>query len=144
MEEKRKCNALDRLLDVAEVITDIASTDQETRDGVRFGLNIAKGAAYATGRFPKEQKPLVNNDELCNMARKYNLIRVVLFPCVVKGVVTPCFKMYGGNIDGFCQAIGIIRIPLSIVDFTHKQVEALEQNCGIVLYEHNRSVLEIK
>lgn len=89
MDEKRKCNALERLLGFAEVITDIASTDQETRDGGRFGLNIGKRAAYATGRFPKEQKPLVNNDELCNMARKYNLIRVVLFPCVVKGAVTP-------------------------------------------------------
>lgn len=52
MDEKRKCNALDRLIGFAEVITDIASTDQETRDG--------------------------------------------------------------GNVDGFCQAIGIIRIPLSI------------------------------
>ncbi len=52
MEKKRKCNVLDRLLGFAAVITDIASTDQETRDA--------------------------------------------------------------GNIDGFCQAIGIIRIPLSI------------------------------
>lgn len=39
-------------------------------------------------------------------AQKHGLERVVLFPCPVNGIIIPCFKMEGGDIAAFCQAIG--------------------------------------
>lgn len=107
------------------------------------GLNalIDSEAANAKRRLVQQQDftvmglPLNAINAIKIAAQKHGLERVVLFPCPVNGTIIPCFKMEGGDIAAFCQAIGQPLLERSAVNASDTEQESLAQEYGIILYQ---------
>lgn len=68
-------------------------------------------------------------------AQKHGLDRVVLFPCPVNGIIIRCFKMEGGDIAAFCQAIGQPLLKKSDINASETEQERLIHEYGVILYQ---------
>lgn len=107
------------------------------------GLNalIDCEAANAKRQFVQQQNFMVMGLSLNAVnaikvaAQKYGIDRVVLFPCPVNGTIIPCFKMEGGDIAAFCQAIGQPLLEKSAVNASDTEQESLAQEYGVILYQ---------
>ena len=68
-------------------------------------------------------------------ARFYNLDRVVVFPCCIRGKIQLCYRMHGGYIPAFCQQVGIYLLTDTGIQLNPDYISKMEQQYGVVLYE---------
>lgn len=107
------------------------------------GLNalIDSEAANAKRRLVQQQDftvmglPLNAVNAIKIAAQKHGLDRVVLFPCPVNGIIIRCFKMEGGDIAAFCQAIGQPLLKKSDINASETEQERLIHEYGVILYQ---------
>lgn len=72
-------------------------------------------------------------------AQRFDLDRIVLFPCIVHGESRLFIRMYGGKIPTFCQYLGIPLFSDSDVQANPIYISQMEQQYGVALYERNKN-----
>ena len=70
-------------------------------------------------------------------ARLYNLDRVVVFPCTVKGRDEMLIRMYGGDTSAFCVHLNIPLLPVNRMCVNPILIDLMEHQHGVVLYDRN-------
>ena len=68
-------------------------------------------------------------------ARLYGLNRVILFPCPVNSMLTPCLKMEGGDIAGFRKMLGVPPLQCESITTSESNLSALIEQYGVILYQ---------
>ena len=68
-------------------------------------------------------------------AKLYGLDRVIIFPCPINSVLTPCFKMEGGDIAGFQKALGVLPLQSESITTSESNLLALLEQYGVILYQ---------
>ena len=68
-------------------------------------------------------------------AKLYGLDRVIIFPCPINSVLTPCFKMEGGDIAGFRKMLGVPPLQSESITTSESNLLALLEQYGAILYQ---------
>lgn len=67
-------------------------------------------------------------------AKLYGLDRVIIFPCPINSVLTPCLNMEGGDIPGFQKMLGVSPLKRESITTSESNLPALIEQYGIILY----------
>lgn len=68
-------------------------------------------------------------------AKLYGLDRVIIFPCSVNSVLTPCLNMEGGDITGFQKMLGVSPLKRESITTSESNLPALIEQYGVILYQ---------
>lgn len=68
-------------------------------------------------------------------AKLYGLDRVIIFPCPINSVLTPCFKMEGGDIAGFQKVLGVSPLKRESITTSESNLPTLIEQYGVILYQ---------
>lgn len=68
-------------------------------------------------------------------AKLYGLDRVIIFPCPINSVLTPCLNMEGGDITGFQKMLGVSPLKRESITTSESNLPALIEQYGIILYQ---------
>lgn len=68
-------------------------------------------------------------------AKLYGLDRVIIFPCPINSVLTPCLNMEGGDITGFQKMLGVSPLKRESITTSESNLPALMEQYGIILYQ---------
>lgn len=68
-------------------------------------------------------------------AKLYGLDRVIIFPCSVNSVLTPCLNMEGGDITGFQKMLGVSPLKRESITISESNLPALIEQYGVILYQ---------
>ena len=68
-------------------------------------------------------------------AKLYGLDRVIIFPCSVNSVLTPCLNMEGGDIVGFQKMLGVSPLQRESITTSESNLPALIEQYGVILYQ---------
>lgn len=67
-------------------------------------------------------------------AKLYGLDRVIIFPCPINSVLTPCLNMEGGDITSFQKMLGVSPLKRESITTSESNLPALIEQYGIILY----------
>ena len=129
MHEKQK---IDFVAHLSKDLVDAFGTDQKTKDYQKLGIDAV--AEILKQYVDRRQAPIVR---IQTLAYRYNLERVMLFPCTVNGCDMWLLRMYGGAVSMFCAELGIPLIKGDSLSVNPIYLEMMEQQHGIVLYDRN-------
>lgn len=68
-------------------------------------------------------------------ATVYDLDRVIIFPCPINSVLTPCLKMEGGDITGFQKMFGVPPLKRESITTSESNLPTLIEQYGVILYQ---------
>lgn len=68
-------------------------------------------------------------------AKLYGLDRVIIFPCPINSVLTPCLKMEGGDIAGFRKMLGVPPLRSEDITTSESNLPTLIEQYGVILYQ---------
>ena len=68
-------------------------------------------------------------------AKLYGLDRVIIFPCPINSVLTPCLNMEGGDIAGFRKVLGISPLKRESITTSESNLPTLIEQYGVILYQ---------
>ena len=68
-------------------------------------------------------------------AKLYGLDRVIIFPCPINSVLTPCLNMEGGDITGFQKMLGVSPLKRESITTSESNLPAIIEQYGIILYQ---------
>lgn len=68
-------------------------------------------------------------------AKLYGLDRVIIFPCPINSVLTPCLNMEGGDITGFQKMLGVSPLKCESITTSESNLPALIEQYGVILYQ---------
>lgn len=68
-------------------------------------------------------------------AKLYGLDRVIIFPCPINSVLTPCLNMEGGDIAGFRKMLGMSPLKRESITTSESNLPALIEQYGVILYQ---------
>ena len=68
-------------------------------------------------------------------AKLYGLDRVIIFPCSVNSVLTPCLNMEGGDITGFQKMLGVSPLKRESITTSESNLPTLIEQYGVILYQ---------
>lgn len=68
-------------------------------------------------------------------AKLYGLDRVIIFPCPINFVLTPCLNMEGGDITGFQKMLGVSPLQRESITTSESNLPALIEQYGVILYQ---------
>lgn len=129
MHEKER---IDYLAHISKAIVEFSPLERSDKDQVKNNIDFA---AELLKLAVKSCTPdIVRIQEA---AQRFNLDRVVVFPCIVQGESRPFIRMYGGAIPAFCQHLGISLISDSDVQANPIYISQMEQQYGVILYDRN-------
>lgn len=66
-------------------------------------------------------------------AKLYGLDRVIIFPCPINSVLTPCLNMEGGDITGFQKMLGVSPLKRESITTSESNLPALIEQYGLSL-----------
>lgn len=68
-------------------------------------------------------------------AKLYGLDRVIIFPCPINSVLTPCLNMEGGDIAGFQKMLGVSPLKRESITTSESNLPTLIEQYGVILYQ---------
>ena len=68
-------------------------------------------------------------------AKLYGLDRVIIFPCPINSVLTPCLNMEGGDITGFQKMLGVPPLKRESITTSESNLPTLIEQYGVILYQ---------
>lgn len=68
-------------------------------------------------------------------AMVYGLDRVIIFPCPINSVLTPCLNMEGGDIAGFQKMLGVSPLKRESITTSESNLPTLIEQYGVILYQ---------
>ena len=68
-------------------------------------------------------------------AKLYGLERVIIFPCPINSVLTPCLNMEGGDIAGFQKMLGVSPLKRESITTSESNLPTLIEQYGVILYQ---------
>ena len=68
-------------------------------------------------------------------AKLYGLDRVIIFPCPINSVLTPCLNMEGGDITGFQKMLGVSPLKRESITTSESNLPTLIEQYGVILYQ---------
>ena len=68
-------------------------------------------------------------------AMVYGLDRVIIFPCPINSVLTPCLNMEGGDIAGFRKMLGVSPLKRESITTSESSLPTLIEQYGVILYQ---------
>ena len=68
-------------------------------------------------------------------AKLYGLDRVIIFPCPINSVLTPCLNMEGGDIASFQKMLGVSPLKRESITTSESNLPTLIEQYGDILYQ---------
>lgn len=128
-----KNEPIDRLAHLGESIVDILPIKESTKIKRKLDIGAMSFAVKAWLNSSNNR-----SWSLQEMARHFDLDRIVWFPCMIDGELKEFFRMQGGDIPAFCQCAGIQLIRESSVLLALDYISKMEKEYGVVIYEKQR------
>lgn len=110
------------------------------KEGLKAGIDILAEVMKST-RVTEENKFSVMGLSIYQIrfvkdaAKLYGLDRVIIFPCPINSVLTPCFKMEGGDIAGFQKMLGVSPLKRESITTSESNLPTLIEQYGVILYQ---------
>lgn len=129
MHEKER---IDYLAHISKAIVELSPMERSDKDQAKSNIDFA---AELLKLAVKSHTPdIVRIQEA---AQRYNLNRVVVFPCMVQGENRTFLRMYGDAIPAFCQYLGILMLSENDIQANPIYISQMEQQYGVILYDRN-------
>ena len=128
--------SIDPLANASKLLLTSLPIRQETRDIITMSIDAASIALKL------QELIQANTPEVAlirSTAAKNELNRVVVFPCRIQGEDRVFFRMIGGNISSFCEALRIQLISDHNMQAEPSYIAHMERQYGRVLYERNKT-----
>ena len=110
------------------------------KEGLKAGIDILAEVMKST-RVTEENKFSVMGFSIYQIrfvkdaAKLYGLDRVIIFPCPINSVLTPCFNMEGGDIAGFQKMLGVSPLKRESITTSESNLPTLIEQYGVILYQ---------
>ena len=133
-------NAINLMALSGKLAVESTSWNRLQKEGLKAGIDILAEVMKST-RVTEENKFSVMGLSIYQIrfvkdaAKLYGLDRVIIFPCPINSVLTPCFKMEGGDIAGFRKMLGVPLLRSEDITTSESNIPTLIEQYGVVLYQ---------
>ena len=133
-------NAINLMALSGKLAVESTSWNRLQKEGLKAGIDILAEVMKST-RVTEENKFSVMGLSIYQIrfvkdaAKLYGLDRVIIFPCPINSVLTPCFKMEGGDITGFQKMLGVPPLKRESITTSESNMPTLIEQYGVVLYQ---------
>lgn len=133
-------NAINLMALSGKLAVESTSWNRLQKEGLKAGIDILAEVMKST-RVTEENKFSVMGLSIYQIrfvkdaAKLYGLDRVIIFPCPINSVLTPCFKMEGGDIAGFQKMLGVPPLQCESITTSESNLLALLEQYGVILYQ---------
>ena len=133
-------NAINLMALSGKLAVESTSWNRLQKEGFKAGIDILAEVMKST-RVTEENKFSVMGLSIYQIrfvkdaAKLYGLDRVIVFPCPINSVLTPCFKMEGGDIAGFRKMLGVPPLRSKDITTSESNIPTLIEQYGVVLYQ---------
>lgn len=133
-------NAINLMALSGKLAVESTSWNRLQKEGLKAGIDILAEVMKST-RVTEENKFSVMGLSIYQIrfvkdaAKLYGLDRVIIFPCPINSVLTPCFKMEGGDIAGFQKMLGVSPLKRESITTSESNIPTLIEQYGVVLYQ---------
>lgn len=133
-------NAINLMALSGKLAVESTSWNRLQKEGLKAGIDILAEVMKST-RVTEENKFSVMGLSIYQIrfvkdaAKLYGLDRVIIFPCPINSVLTPCLKMEGGDITGFQKMLGVSPLKRESITTSESNVPTLIEQYGVILYQ---------
>lgn len=133
-------NAINLMALSGKLAVESTSWNRLQKEGLKAGIDILAEVMKST-RVTEENKFSVMGLSIYQIrfvkdaAKLYGLDRVIIFPCPINSVLTPCFKMEGGDFAGFRKMLGVPPLRSEDITTSEPNIPTLIEQYGVVLYQ---------
>lgn len=133
-------NAINLMALSGKLAVESTSWNRLQKEGLKAGIDILAEVMKST-RVTEENKFSVMGLSIYQIrfvkdaAKLYGLDRVIIFPCPINSVLTPCFKMEGGDIAGFQKMLGVSPLKRESITTSESNLPTLVEQYGVILYQ---------
>ena len=118
---------VDKLANSVKIAVTFSPMQKDTKDFINLTID-------GSVTLYKLQQEAAKN-RIRELACRYHLNRVVFFPCNLNGRQYIAFRLYGGEISAFCQALGLTLYKECDLTISWSYFNRMEQQHGTVIYE---------
>lgn len=133
-------NAINLMALSGKLAVESTSWNRLQKEGLKAGIDILAEVMKST-RVTEENKFSVMGLSIYQIrfvkdaAKLYGLDRVIIFPCPINSVLTPCLNMEGGDIAGFRKMLGVPPLRSEDITTSESNIPTLIEQYGVVLYQ---------
>lgn len=133
-------NAINLMALSGKLAVESTSWNRLQKEGLKAGIDILAEVMKST-RVTEENKFSVMGLSVYQIrfvkeaAKLYGLDRVIIFPCPINSVLTPCLNMEGGDIAGFQKMLGVSPLKRESITTSESNMPTLIEQYGVVLYQ---------
>lgn len=133
-------NAINLMALSGKLAVESTSWNRLQKEGLKAGIDILAEVMKST-RVTEENKFSVMGLSIYQIrfvkdaAKLYGLDRVIIFPCPINSVLTPCLKMEGSDITGFQKMLGVPPLRSKDITTSESNIPTLIEQYGVVLYQ---------
>lgn len=123
-----------------KLVVESTSWNRLQKEGLKASIDVLVEAMKST-RVTEENEFSVMGLSIYQIrfvkeaAKLYGLDRVIIFPCPINSVLTPCLNMEGGDITGFQKMLGVSPLKRESITTSESNLPALIEQYGIILYQ---------
>ena len=133
-------SSIDSLAFAGKLAVETSEMNRDNKERIKLGI---EGVQTLLKAMPPPQTTNMSVmsftlDQIAHIkdaARRCGLRRVVLFPAIVNGCVCSGFRMYEGNINAFCEQIGVVRVPNTVPGVDESRLAEHIKRYGIIVFE---------
>lgn len=123
-----------------KLVVESTSWNRLQKEGLKASIDVLAEAMKST-RVTEENKFSVMGLSIYQIrfvkeaAKLYGLDRVIIFPCPINSVLTPCLNMEGGDITGFQKMLGVSPLKRESITTSESNLPTLIDQYGVILYQ---------
>lgn len=123
-----------------KLVVESTSWNRLQKEGLKASIDVLAEAMKST-RVTEENKFSVMGLSIYQIrfvkeaAELYGLDRVIIFPCPINSVLTPCLNMEGGDITGFQKMLGVSPLKRESITTSESNLPTLIDQYGVILYQ---------
>lgn len=133
-------NAINLMALSGKLAVESTSWNRLQKEGLKAGIDILAEVMKST-RVTEENKFSVMGLSIYQIrfvkeaAKLYGLDRVIIFPCPINSVLTPCLNMEGGDIASFQKMLGVSPLKRESITTSESNLPTLIEQYGVILYQ---------
>lgn len=129
---------------------ELSNMSYDTKELSKSCIDLTAELVKMIATNSREMRPIygVSSESVWNIrevARQYNLDKVVIYP--VAGVfnhLVVVFRFYGNSAEAAMKQLGVIPVPVEIVQKNAAKIAQCENDYGITLYDCNEKLKLLK
>ena len=123
-----------------KLVVESTSWNRLQKEGLKASIDVLVEVMKSTRVTEENEFSVMGRSiyQICfvkEAAKLYGLDRVIIFPCPINSVLTPCLNMEGGDITGFQKMLGVSPLKRESITTSESNLPALIEQYGIILYQ---------